>query len=74
MKKELPILQLAIITVFFGILLSFSIYYLTNLFVNTEAATADACYDGSVIAADDVVSSFDRAVYQSTDSLERVRQ
>lgn len=73
MRKELPTYQLTIITVFLGILLSFSVFYLTNMFVNTDAATADTCYDGGVIEGEDFISSFDRTVYQSTASLERVR-
>ena len=74
MRKELPTYQLIIITVFLGILLSFSVFYLTNMFVNTDAAIADVCYDGRVIEGEDFISSFDRAVYQSATSLERVHE
>lgn len=74
MKKELPTFQLIVITVFLGVLLSLSVFYVTNMFVNADNAVADVCYDGQVIEGSDFISAFDRTVYQSTSSLTRVRE
>ena len=60
MKKNNSTFHLVVTAVFIGILLSFSIFYLTNMLISPETDTADACYDGTVITGSDPGSAFRR--------------
>ena len=66
--------HLVVITVFIGILLTFSIFYITNLLVDPEGSMAATCYDGSVIETTDPISSFHRAVYQNDSALAMIHE
>ena len=74
MKKKNSTFNLVVTTVFIGILLSFSIFYLTNMLISPETDTADTCYDGTVITGSDPGSAFRRAVYQSEATLSLIRE
>ena len=74
MKKESSVFHLIVNTAFIGILLSFSIFYLTTMLIGTDSATAPACYDGSVIEGENPGSSFRRAVYQNKTTLDFIRE
>ena len=74
MKKEGAAFHLTVNAIFIGILLSFAIFYLTNMLISPESTTADACYDGSVITGTDPGSSFRRAVYQNEANLTFIRE
>lgn len=74
MKKEGSAFHLAVNAIFIGILLSFAIFYLTNMLISPETTTAETCYDGSVITGDDPGSSFRRAVYQNESTLAFIRE
>ena len=74
MKQEMTTFQLIVIACFIGILLTVSIFYLTNVFVMGEDALAPYCYDGSARETGGPVSAFNRAVYQSEQSLDFIHR
>ncbi|MBE6702976.1 MAG: hypothetical protein E7585_06160 [Ruminococcaceae bacterium] len=74
MKKEMSAFHLIVISCFVGILLTVSIFYLTNIFVTGEPSIAPYCYDGSGMTAQTPISAFNRAVYQSESSLNFIHQ
>ncbi len=73
-KKEMSLYHLIVITVFVGLLLSFSIFYITNMLVDGDDKLAPACYDGSTFVGTDPAARFNRAVYQNEDSLSFVQE
>jgi hypothetical protein len=74
MKKGSSVFHLIINAAFIGILLSFSIFYLTTMLVGTESSTAATCYDGTVIEGDNPGAAFRRAVYQNSTTLSFIRE
>ncbi|MBQ8357465.1 MAG: hypothetical protein IJX39_06615 [Clostridia bacterium] len=74
MKKELSVYHLIVTAVFIGILLTFSIFYITNILVEGEDSVAPQCYDGTVIEGNGPLTRFSRAVYQSKSSLSFIHQ
>ena len=74
MKKEMSSFHLIVISGFIGILLTVAIFYLTNIFVTGERAVSAYCYDGSELATEGPISAFNRAVYQSSGSLDFIHQ
>lgn len=65
--------HLFVTALFVCILLSFAVFYVTeDVFSGT--ATADTCYDGSVITGSDPIRQFLRTVYQNENSIARVRK
>ena len=65
MKRESTAFHLALNAIFIGILLSFAIFYMTNMLISPETTTAPTCYDGTVITGNNLGSAFRRAVYQN---------
>ena len=74
MKKEMTSMQLIVIACFIGILLTASIFYLTNTFITGDIALTPYCYDGGVIEGDDPVNAFNRAIYQNEASLSFIHE
>ena len=74
MDNKRSIYHLAVVTVFVGLLLTFAIIYITGAVIRSRGDTAKTCYDGSVIEGKGFFRDFSRAVYQSSDTLERVRK
>ena len=73
-KKTRPLPHPLITALFVGILLSFSMFYLISAAGERENAVADACLDGSVIVGDNLPARFERAVYQNSGTLSRIRE
>ena len=67
-------MQLIVIACFIGILLTASIFYLTNTFITGDIALTPYCYDGGVIEGDDPVNAFNRAIYQNEASLSFIHE
>ncbi len=65
--------HLIVMTAFVGILLTGTIYYLTNAVFEQPDTVAEQCYDGSVIKGDSPVAHFRRSVYQSAASQDLIR-
>ena len=74
MKKKTPFLQLIVITVFFGILLSCTVTHVVNLMFSPAGSFSSTCYDGSSFEGSGPISVFHRAVYQNENSLAFVRK
>lgn len=72
-NKAYSLYHLIMLTVFVGILLTGAIFYLVTAAIGGENNLTDACFDGTVIEGTDPFSALDRAVYQNTTSLKRVR-
>ena len=69
MKKGLSVYHLIVTAIFIGVLLSFGIYYLTNMAIYGEEVLTASCYDHTQIEGEDAVSSFNRAFYQDEERL-----
>lgn len=74
MKKTSSVYHLTVFTVFLGILLTFSILYLVDLWTKHDSAIAPECYDGTVIAESEPFADLRRSVYQSEKNLAFVRE
>lgn len=71
-KNDFPLVYLlCVVVLFVGLVLSFTVMYLTDAFLADDAA---ACYDGTVIAGTGPDARLTRAVYQKSDALARVNQ
>ena len=73
MKKENTRLEICLITLFIGLLLTFSIVYTVNATVDTGKKTAVG-YDGTVLTGEGFFADFTRAVYQDAATLSRVNE
>ena len=73
MKKELSLYHLAVVAVFIGILISCAIFYFTESVLQPRTDVADSCLDGSSIEGERFVDNFNRAVYQSIRTQEKIR-
>ena len=73
MEKQRSLFNLIVTSVFVGILLSCSIFYLVTCFVGQRYEAADACFDGTLIEGNSPVHRFERAVYQNSNALTRIR-
>ena len=74
MEKENSIFHLLITALFIGILLSFALFYMICTVFDYDHTVADTCLDGSAIEGEDLISRFNRTVYQNEGSLSRVRE
>ena len=74
MKKENSIFHLLVTALFIGILLSLAIFYLICTAFDYANNTENACLDGTQIEGDDILSRFNRAVYQNKSSLSYIRE
>lgn len=73
-EKKPSLLQLLTATLFVGLLLSFALFYLIHTFFGHDSKEAPTCTDGSVIAGEDFLAKFDRAVYQNADTQTKIRE
>ncbi len=74
MKKEHPLYQLIVMTAFIGIILTGTIFFVTNAMFEQKSSVADTCYDGSVIEGESLSSTFSRSVYQNAASQKLIRE
>ncbi len=74
MKKPYPLYHLIVMTAFIGILLTGTIFYITNAVFEQKDTVAQTCYDGSVIQGDSAIDRFHRAVYQNAASQTMIRE
>lgn len=74
MKKTSSIYHVTVCTVFIGILLTFSIFFLINILLERSNDLSPQCYDGSVIEADEPFAKLHRNVYQSKASLDFIHK
>lgn len=73
MEKKRSLFDLIVTTVFIGILLSCSVFYLITCLVGQRYESAKACFDGTVIEGNSPIHRFERAVYQNDTSITRIR-
>lgn len=74
MKKTSSAYHLTVFTVFIGILLTFSIIYLVNLFTEHDSTITSECYDGTVIAQTEPFADLRRSIYQNEKNLTLVHE
>ncbi|MBO5327030.1 MAG: hypothetical protein J6A84_02790 [Clostridia bacterium] len=74
MRKMNSTYHLIVSTVFIGVLLTFSIFYLTNMLTEQKNGIAPTCYDGSVIESSEPFSHLRRNIYQQQSSLDLVQE
>lgn len=73
MKKQATKYELCVISLFIGLLLTFSIVYVINATV--EKSNLDPqCYDGSVIEGKGFFADFTRAAYQDSSTLSLINE
>lgn len=73
-KPTLRAYHLFVAALFVCILLSFTVFYVTQNLFSKSSDIADTCYDGTVIEGTDPINGFLRSVYQNKNSIARVRE
>lgn len=74
MENKQSLYHLVVLAIFIGTLLSFAAYFLVTCAVGPKNDVNPTCFDGSVIEGDAPTQRFERAVYQSRDSLSFIRR
>ncbi len=74
MKRDMSFYHLLVVAVFACILLTFSVFYLTDATIEGENALTDTCFDGTVIEGEGPFDVLLRAVYQNEFSLDLIRE
>ena len=73
MKKQATKYELCLISLFIGLLLTFSIVYAITATVEKNNLSPQ-CYDGSVIEGNSFFADFTRAAYQDSSTLSRINE
>ncbi len=73
MKKQSIKYELCVITLFIGLLLTFSIIFTVNATVENSNLSPQ-CYDGSSISGDGFLPDFTRAAFQNSSTLSRINE
>lgn len=73
MKQQSTKYQLCVISLFIGLLLTFSIIYTVNATVEKNNL-APQCYDGTAIEGDGFFADFIRAAFQDSSTLSRINE
>ena len=74
MRKISSTYHLIVATAFIGVLLTFSIFYLTNMLTEQKNDVAPKCYDGSVIESAEPFAHLRRNIYQRQSALDLVQE
>ncbi|MBE6555369.1 MAG: hypothetical protein E7663_03930 [Ruminococcaceae bacterium] len=74
MKKHRRERHFLTTALFFVLILSLSIAYITNTFVGVHDTVGDRCYDGSVIGKNDPVHRINRTVFQGRALLDSIKK
>ena len=69
MEKKQTFLHLIFAVLFIGLVLSCSVFFLTETWIMRTGTQAEDCYDGSVIEGDSFFARFSRTVYQNKNTL-----
>lgn len=73
MKKQSTKFELCLITLFIGLLLTFTIVYAVNATIEKGSLSAQ-CYDGSTIGGNGFFADFNRAAYQDSSTLSLINE